>query len=121
MPARRKRERLATAEGYKVALSLLEEDMPPRHRLMLEAHYNAPRRTVTARSLAAAVGYSHYGSVNLQYGTLGRKVCEILGLHLRYHVLALVEFIMPERGKGTELFWVMRPEVSKALEELEWV
>jgi hypothetical protein len=121
MPANKRREPLATAEAYKAALSLLEEAMPPRHRLMLAVHYGAPMRTVTARSLASAVGYSHYGTANLQYGTLSRKVCEILGLHLKYHVLVLAEFVMPEHGEGSELLWVMRPEVSRALEELKWV
>lgn len=121
MPSKEKREPLATAENYKAALSLLEEAMPPRHRLMLEAHYNAPMRAVTARSLASAVGYSHYGTANLQYGTLSRKICEILGLHLKYHVLVLAEFVLPEHGDDTELLWVMRPEVSQALEELKWV
>lgn len=93
--------------------------MPPGHRRMLESHYNAPRRTVTARSLAAAVGYPNFNSVNLQYGTLARKICEILGLRLKFHAFVLVEFVNPE--PDTELLWVMRPELSRALEELRWV
>ena len=121
MPAKKRCEPLATTEAYKAALSLLEEAMPPRHRLMLAVHYSAPMRAVTARNLAAAVGYSHYGTANLQYGTLGRRICEILGLHLKYHVLVLAEFVMPQHGEDTELLWVMRPEVSQALEELKWV
>lgn len=88
---------------------------------MLAEHYHAPRRTVTARSLAASVGYAHFGAVNLQYGTLSRKVCEVLGLRLEYHVLVLVEFVAPTGKAGSELLWVMRPEVAEALEALQWV
>jgi hypothetical protein len=112
---------MATPEAYKAALSLLEGGMPPRHRLMLEAHYRAPKRTVTARSLAANVGYSNYNAVNLQYGTLARKICDILGQRLRYHVLILAEFAVPETGFDRELLWIMRPELAQALEELRWV
>lgn len=119
MPKRR--GAFATPEAYKAAFSILEEEMPVKHRLMLELHYHAPKRTVTARSLAESVGYAHYGAVNLQYGTLARKVCEILGQQLKYHVLVLVEFVVPEIGTDRDLRWIMRPEVARALEELQWV
>jgi hypothetical protein len=112
---------MATPEGYKTALSLLEGEMPLKHRLILESHYHAPARTVTARSLAKSVGYSRYNAVNLQYGTLARKICDILGQRLRYHVLILAEFVIPETGLDRELLWIMRPELAQALEELHWV
>jgi len=111
----------ASCAAYKTAFSLLEEDMPPKHRLMLVVHYHAPARTVTARQLAALVGYAHYGAVNMQYGTLARGVCEILGQRLKYHVLVLVEFRAPASGPDRDLRWIMRPEVARALEELQWV
>lgn len=110
---------MATREAYKAALSLLERDMPARHRLLLEAHYRAPGRTMTARSLAHRVGYAHYGAVNLQYGTLARRICEILGQRLEFHVLIVAELVLPE--DGGELLWVMRPELAGALEEMGWV
>ena len=100
---------------------MLDETLPPKHRRMLASHYNAPRRTVTARSLAAAVGYPNFNSINLQYGTLARKICEILGLRLEFHVSVLAVFVTPEPEEGAELLWVMRPELSRALEELQWV
>jgi hypothetical protein len=118
---RKRRKPIATSEGYKAALSLLEGEMPLKHRLMLEAHYRAPARTVTARSLAKSVGYSNYNAVNLQYGTLARQMCDILGQRLRYHVLILAEFVVPETGLDRELLWIMRPELAQALEELRWV
>ena len=104
-----------------MALSLLEQDMPAKHRLLLEEHYRAPAHTVTARSLAWSVGYAHYGAVNLQYGILARKICEILGQQLKYHVLIVAEFVSPVDDPRGEILWVMRPELAKALEELGWV
>jgi len=108
-------------EAYKTALSLLEGEMPPRHRQMLEVHYRAPGRRLTARRLAEKVGYASFGAVNLQYGILARKICDILGLRLKYHVLVLAEFVTPKSGLDRELLWVMRPELARALEELRWV
>jgi hypothetical protein len=112
---------LATCAAYKTALSLLEQNMPVKHRLMLEAHYRAPAHTITARSLAWSVGYAHYGAVNLQYGILARKICEILGQRLKYHVLIVAEFVSPEDDPRGEILWVMRPKLVRALEELGWV
>lgn len=112
---------IATAESYKAALSLLEDGMPHKHRLMLEAHYRAPGRRLTARKLAEKVGYANFGAVNLQYGTLARKICDILGLRLEYHVLVLAKFVTPKTGLDREVLWVMRPELAQALEELRWV
>ena len=121
MPARKRYKPLAPTKAYKAALSLLDETLPPKHRRMLALHYSAPKRTITARSLAAAVGYPNFNSVNLQYGTLARRICEILGLRLEFHVSVLAVFVAPEPEEGAELLWMMRPELSRALEELQWV
>jgi hypothetical protein len=103
-----------TCAAYKAALALLERDMPPKHRLLLECHYRAPRHTVTARSLARSVGYASYGAVNLQYGTLARKICDILGQRLEYHVLIVAKFVQPKSG---EILWIMRPALARGLED----
>jgi len=116
-----RKKRLATRQAYKTALSLLEGEMPPKHRLLLEMHYRAPGRAITARRLAGKVGYASFGAVNLQYGTLARKICDILGLRLQYHVSVVAEFVTPKTGWDREVLWVMRPELARALEELGWV
>lgn len=105
--------------AYEAALTLLRP-LPRRHLWMLQRHYHAPERTVTARQLAALVGYRHYGSANLQYGTLARRICEILGFRFDYSVLILVDFSLPESSFDRELRWVMRPELATALENLGW-
>jgi hypothetical protein len=112
---------LVTCAAFKAALAMLEHDMPPKHRLLLEAHYRAPRHTVTARSLARGVGYANYNAVNLQYGTLARKICDILGHRLEYHVLIVAKFVQPKNEPDGEILWVMRPALARALEEMEWV
>lgn len=107
--------------AYRAALELLESTLPEKHRLLLVRHYEAPKRIITARQLAAKVGYPSYGTVNLQYGTLARRVCEILGQRHRFHVLALATFLPGTPESDGELRWVMKPEVARALEELGWV
>lgn len=113
--------RIATPKEYKAALTLLADEMPPKHRLLLEVHYRAPGRRLTARKLAEKVGYASFGAVNLQYGTLARKICDILGIRLEYHVLVLAKFMTPKTGWDREVLWIMRPELARALEELRWV
>ncbi len=88
-----------------------------------------PNHTITATQIAEAVGYQNYNATNLQYGTLGREISEIL----RYEP--------PKRANGEPIwFWIlssgneaseatmsghyefeMRPELVKALERMKWV
>lgn len=89
---------------------------------MLKAHYNAPGRKITARQLAAAVGYSGYHSANLQYGKVGSMLCEIMGRKPSSDALyVLAEFIRPGTESNPEWIWRMRDPAARALEELGWV
>ncbi len=49
-------------------------------RLMLQAHYRATNRTLTATELARAAGYSDYVTANNLYGRLGKAVADAAGL-----------------------------------------
>jgi putative restriction endonuclease len=91
----------------------------PYHRRMLQAHYHAPDRTLTATQMAKAVGYDGFGVANLHYGKLGRIVGTALGWTPLPTTLVgvLAEFEKPER----EWHWIMRPAVAAALEQLGWV
>jgi len=85
---------------------------------MLRLHYHAPERTVTARELALATGYTHHSVANALYGQLGRRIGEALNFKpTKEHVGALVTFNKPD-GKWR---WIMRPQVAEALEKLDWV
>lgn len=113
-----------SAEAYERALRSIGP-LADAHLAMLEAQYQAQDRTVTADALADAVGYANHGAVNLQYGTLGRRLGEALGAS------------RPDLNKPTEragwyylsegvrrdgaFLWRMHPPVADALERLGWV
>ena len=83
---------------------------------MLEAHHNAPFRTLTAREMAERVGYNSHGAANLQYGKLGAALGHALGLSLTFKVNSIADFILPGEAGNKELQWVMWPQLAKALD-----
>lgn len=91
----------------------------PHHMRMLQAHYHAPDRTLTATQMSKALGYPTYAAANLHYGKLGRLVGEQIGGRPlpEQNVSVLVTFEKP----GREWYWIMRPAVAGALEQLGWV
>ncbi len=94
-------------------------DASDLQKLMLEIHYQAPQRTITATQMANALGYQHYLVANSNYGRLGRRLGKELGLEpaSKYGVSTLVTFLKP----GNQWEWIMRPEIATALERLGWV
>lgn len=105
-----------SAQEYEEAFRSL--DLSETHRDMLKVHYEAPEHTITATQMARAVGYSKYGAANMHYGRLGRLVAENLDFDpLNEHLGTLVTF---EKRNG-EWHWIMRYQVSRALESLGWV
>lgn len=91
----------------------------PHYMRMLQAHYHAPQRTLTATQMSKALGYPKYSAANLHYGKLGRLVGEELGWKPlpQQTVFVLVTFEKPAR----EWLWIMRPAVVLALEQLGWI
>lgn len=68
--------------GYKAddyATAFRRVMMAPHHMRMLQAHYHAPDRTLTATQMSKALGYPTYAAANLHYGRLGRIVGEKIG------------------------------------------
>ncbi len=106
---------------YKQALLAVQWDMKGRQPNLLPAHYYAPDRTVTATTLAGAVGYKGWQGANLQYGILASMVCQFLGLDLPYYVAVFATFDAALGREHWELAWVMIPQLAQALEELRWV
>lgn len=89
-------------------------------RQILELHYNAPGRTITATEVARVLGFNHYSTVNGQYGRLGRRIREYLGSaadSIDQRLGMLVTF----HRRNNEWHWTMRPEVAEALESLGWI
>ncbi len=104
-------------DAYVRALRALEP-LNTTHRNLLVAHYRAPERTTTFTQLAQVVGLNGYRAVNMQYGALGKKVCEQLGCRLKTQVKIFGTFSKPP---GSDWRLTMRSELAGALERLEWV
>lgn len=112
--------RFADAERYAMAIKGALREAPHKHQELLVAHLLAPGHAQTYGQLAKAVGYAHYGSVNLQYGTLARRVAERLGIFERppegFWGIVLVDWTGDYDPSGTQ--FRLRPEVVKALRSL---
>lgn len=106
-----------SADRYASAFRALGA-LPDSHLSMLQFHYSAPDRTVTATQMARAASFQHYGVANLHYGKLGRRIGELLNFNpTRMPVDVLVTQAKPDN----EWLWTMRPQVARALEQLSWV
>ncbi|MBW4522620.1 MAG: HNH endonuclease [Scytolyngbya sp. HA4215-MV1] len=96
------------------AIGKLKDD----HLQILQIHYHAHEQTITAKQLAQAMGYSHHATANMMYGRLARWVSEKLNYNPELEKLGtLVTF---EKREG-EWHWILRPEVSQALQVLGWI
>ena len=84
---------------------------------MLRLHYAAPGHALTARHMAAGMGYKNWNAANLQYGKFAGKICEALNLPPTWgdRVFILAKFYKPAGG---EVFLILRPSVVTAIEQL---
>lgn len=106
-----------SADRYVEAFRKIGNRSESRMR-MLQFHYGAPERTVTAVRLAEWMGYGHYSAANLHYGRLGGELGDLLDFYPHGERLgSLVEF---DHRHG-EWHWIMRPQVAEALRRLGWV
>jgi hypothetical protein len=116
-------DRLPTVEQYKAGLTKLAPNLNPKHREMLLEHYQAPHHCLTANELATRVGYKNYSAVNLQYGRLGKHLCEAMDWTPPPPAQAsfsLAWFLAPDENHK-EWRWEMHEALANALEELDWV
>lgn len=116
--------RLPSVAEYVSAFAALDaqSQITEKQHEMLAYHHRQPGRTVSATTLAHAVGYSGYESANSQYGRLGALVASEIGLTLRsVQVGVLVDFVYPDQAANDQFLWMMREHVAVALEELGWV
>lgn len=105
-----------TTDDYIVAFRRL--NIAPHQMRMLQVHYYASDRTLTATQMSKAMGYRNFNASNLHYGKLARLVGENLGWNPMPEttLFVLAEFEKP----GREWLWLMRPQVAQAMERLEW-
>jgi hypothetical protein len=113
------KSRRVTKTEYKRALELIGEP-GGRQLRFLQAHYSSPGRASTASNLARAAGYKNFNALNLQYGTLARRIGEALGVY-DARLDFLLEFNEPASLTNEHWILSMRPAFADALRELGWV
>lgn len=114
-----------SAADYARGLSALRSRMHADQIHLLQTHYGAPGRTVTATRLArlAGIGGGH-PVVNAHYGRLGRWFCEATGFDPEVRPDGTFRWwAMWSQGWSTSegFVWDMLPQVAEALELLAWV
>jgi hypothetical protein len=91
---------------------------------MLKAHYHCPGQTISAVQLANAAGYDNYSTGNEHYGWFAHKLADLMGYVparnaegvLRWtYALCTASAQTDQQG---HFQWVLRPQVSSALENL---
>ena len=88
------------------------------HLQMLAIQRYAPERTVTAKQLATALGYTSFYGVNLHYGKLGRLIAAQLGRQPRAEGWWSV---LSEGGPSADGYrWRMHQSLADALDLLGW-
>jgi len=94
------------------------DNLKNNHLQILQSHYQAHEKTITAKQLAQVMGYSHHTTTNTMYGCLARLVGEKLDYNPEPEKLGTL--VMFEKRKGA-WHWIVRSEVSQALEALGWI
>ncbi|BCZ84396.1 hypothetical protein [Paraburkholderia terrae] len=122
------REGAEADTAYTEALVAVLPSLTAAQIRMLQAHYCAPDRTMTAAQLAAAAGYTSYSGANLQYGIIGRAILEQHPLDVRKRqdgtpifTFALADEGAPEQHAdfdAAEWKWKMLPALAHALRVL---
>lgn len=108
---------------FKAFQALQEEGIHEQHRALLKVHCDAPKHTATWAQLAKVVGYPNGDTVNMQYGTLARRVAEQLGVREKpkgFWLYVLADWAA-RKGLSGHTAFVLRPQVVQALEKLGWV
>lgn len=106
---------------YAGAFEAIRGKVTVNQLLMLQHHYAAPGRCVTARRLAECVGYADWRGVNTQYGALAKRLADQMGLEVDGdNVFLLATFVSDADVENGETQLVMRPQVAVALERLGW-
>ena len=90
-------------------------------RKFLAAHMTAAARTSTATILAQAVGYANFGGINLQYGTLAKKLAIALKVDGNPGLSLIVDFVKSKKVTNAHWLLVMKPEFARALVAAHWV
>ncbi len=111
---------IPSQQEYEAALRRVIDTLPASHVRMLQAHCRAKDRTLTTRQLADAAGYKHWRAVNLQYGTLGRKLRSETGFDADGQASFVIASFEKEDDEK-EWRWIMHEELARALQAIKLV
>ncbi|HLC16673.1 MAG TPA: HNH endonuclease [Thermodesulfovibrionia bacterium] len=113
-------EKNYTTDDYISALKQIK--ITEHHKRMLQIHYDAHNRTLTATQMSTAMGYKNFNASNLQYGRLGKFIGMKLGWKSIDEVTGKVNVLAKfKKSEESEWLWIMRQEVAEALEKLGWI
>jgi len=111
-----------TAEMARKAFVALASTQPSNRLKMLHAHFHAPEQCITARQLAGAAGFAHFGAANLQYGLLAAAYWEHMPTEIPKRkdgspiwTCALAEAGQIETANEDEWVWKLKPYVADGL------
>lgn len=110
--------------AYVLAFETLGVRVGDAQRSLLQAHWTSPGREATARELAAVVGLTSHGRVNVLFGRLGHDLCDHLGITpaLRRAGTPRWWTVLAEGWREPRGYvWRMLPQVAAALEQIGWV
>jgi len=102
-----------SVERYVAALKAV--NLTDYRKQMLQIHYDAPQRTITATKLAEAMGFKRYTDSNRMYGGLASQIGKALDYSPEPEKLGTIVTFEHRNG---EWHWILRPEVAQALEIL---
>jgi hypothetical protein len=117
MPQRIEAVDAPPVEDYVRAFAAIRARLTREQMSMLRAHFHAPSFILTSSELAHAAEYDSYEAANSQYGRVGTLIAEETGFRPGQASSSFALFYKPEAG---EWRWELRPQVVKALTELNW-
>ena len=113
---------IPTAEEFAEALAAAKPT--PNELAMLQWHYGAPQKTLTAAKLSELMEWGGQ-SANSHYGKFADRVASFLDWvpngEDRYWVTMKVSCLVIGSRPADQYEWTLRPQVANALDELGWV
>jgi hypothetical protein len=87
---------------------------------VLQVHYAAPGRAVTATALAEQVGFKDCSAISASYGKLAKQIGMLIGEECP-NISLLFEVVRSRTTKSGEWILVMRPEFADGLKRAGWI
>lgn len=103
-----------TVADYRRAFMSLPQ-LPPSYIGMMGFHLHQPQKTVTATSMAKAVGFKNHNAAGLHYGRLAGLVGERVGWRPQERGKVKLTVLAKFDKRAGKWHWIMRNEVAEAL------